>query len=81
LDDSDDALVEKKGKPIGRKMEKGKLKAKADDDQLTAQFSKFVKSKETVMAKHLEIKTAIVEKKHILKEASVRWFGFLMSES
>jgi hypothetical protein len=62
-------------------MEKEKLKAKADDDQLTVQFSKFVKSKETMMAKHLEIKTAMVEKKHIPKEASGRWFSFLMSES
>jgi hypothetical protein len=56
-----------KGKPNGRKMEEEKLKKIASADQLITRFHEFVKSIETVMAKHLRTKMAKAQKKCIPK--------------
>jgi hypothetical protein len=37
--------------------------------QLAAQFSEFIKTKQSVIGKHFETKLAVVEKKNIIKKA------------
>ena len=57
-----------KDKPDGRKMEKEQVKRSAEASTLRDQIASMMKSKEAMMAKHLEVKLALAKKKNQGKE-------------
>jgi hypothetical protein len=68
LEDSDEGQGGRnKGKPSGRRMEKDNKNKKAEVASLKDHIEKLRKSKETTMAKHMDSKLAMIEKKQELK--------------